>query len=278
MQDDQPVHLVVTQQHIESAFLNRTVTVDFYIPNNIDAANLCLLLINDGQDLQQMNFTHMLQTLLQQNKIEPLICVGLHASHDRKMEYGTAKVLDYEGRGAKAHAHQQFVLNEVLPYLQQTYGYGHFKKFGYAGFSLGGLHALDAVWNYPQIFNLAGVFSGSLWWRSKGLDEGYNEDVDRIMHQQIREGVYQKGLQFYFTTGSLDETADRNNNGIIDSIDDTVALIGELKKLGYDDAAVVYKNYEDGRHDVATWGRAMEPFLLWAFKKVTVANEETESC
>jgi enterochelin esterase-like enzyme len=88
------------------------------------------------------------------------------------------------------------------------------------------------------------------------------------MHQKIRNGKYYSGLQFYFTTGSLDETADRNNNGIIDSIDDTRALIGELKNKGYNtEYDIKYINYEDGKHDVATWGRAMPQFLLWGWGK-----------
>ena len=59
---------------------------------------------------------------------------------------------------------------------------------------------------------------------------------------------------------------DRNENGIIDSIDDTLALIDELVKKGYrngDD--IQYKNYEEGRHDVKTWGSAMPAFLKWGW-------------
>ncbi|MGL6267221.1 MAG: alpha/beta hydrolase, partial [Chitinophagaceae bacterium] len=67
-------------------------------------------------------------------------------------------------------------------------------------------------------------------------------------------------------TGVLDEIADRNNNGIIDSIDDTMDLIGELVKKGYKkEEDIVYLEYEDGRHDVPTWGRAFPAFLKWAF-------------
>jgi enterochelin esterase-like enzyme len=186
------------------------------------------------------------------------------------MEYGTAKVLDYEGRGAKAAAYQQFITEELLPYLHLAYCIEQFVKKGFAGFSLGGLSALDTVWHHPQLFSIAGVFSASLWWRTKHLDDGYNEETDRIMHLQIKEGVFHPGLKFYLTTGSQDETADRNNNGIIDSIDDTLALIAELEKKGYDsEIDIKYINYEDGRHDVATWARAMPAFLLWGWSKVT---------
>ena len=58
---------------------------------------------------------------------------------------------------------------------------------------------------------------------------------------------------------------DRNNNGIIDSIDDTLSLIDDLKSLGYKNDDIAYINYEDGRHDVATWARAMPVFLEWGW-------------
>ena len=59
---------------------------------------------------------------------------------------------------------------------------------------------------------------------------------------------------------------DRNNNGIIDSIDDTLGLIEELEKKGYkNEKDIRYVNYEDGKHDVKTWGRAMPAFLKWGW-------------
>jgi hypothetical protein len=32
---------------------------------------------------------------------------------------------------------------------------------------------------------------------------------------------------------------------------------------------MVYLEFEDGRHDVPTWGRAMPEFLRWGFSKIT---------
>ena len=99
---------------------------------------------------------------------------------------------------------------------------------------MGGLSALDIVWNHPDKFRKAGVFSGSLWWRSVDqTDKDYDDDKHRIMHQVIRNGVYHPGLKFFFQCGNMDETMDRNNNGIIDSIDDTLDLIKELMNKGY---------------------------------------------
>jgi enterochelin esterase family protein len=260
-------NLIVEQRAIASKFLKRYVIVDLYLPKNItQPGNLSLLLINDGQDLEEMKFSSMLNQLIEANEIHPLLCAGIHAGKNRRNEYGTANVLDFEGRGAKAAAYNQFILEELLPFIQSEYAIQQFQQKAFAGFSLGGLTALDMTWNHPETFAVAGVFSGSLWWRTKKLDDGYNEDTDRIMHRQVRDGTFHPGLRFYFTTGSLDEIADRNNNGIIDSIDDTLALIKELKDQGYDpDKDIRYVNYEDGRHDVATWGRAMPAFLLWGW-------------
>lgn len=256
------------EKRIQSVFLKREVTVDVYLPiDMMDASALSLLLINDGQDLPKMNFEKLLNQLFLSNQLAPVLCIGIHAG-DRLMEYGTAHMKDYMGRGAKAFSYQQFLLQELLPFIDIVYSIEQDTHKAIAGFSLGGLSAIDAVWSYPDTFSVAGVFSGSLWWRTKDLNDGYNEETDRIMHQKISSGKYTPGLRFYFTTGSLDETADRNNNGIIDSIDDTLGLIKELEWLGYKNGNdIKYTNYEDGRHDVETWGKAMPQFLLWGWGK-----------
>jgi enterochelin esterase-like enzyme len=142
-------------------------------------------------------------------------------------------------------------------------------KAAYAGFSLGGLSALDMTWNYPDFFRQAGVFSGSLWWRSVDQnDPAYRDDQHRIMQQVIRKGELRPGLRFFFQSGNMDETADRNHNGIIDSIDDTLDLIKELEAKGYDrQKDIHYLELADGKHDIPTWGRAMPNFLRWGFQR-----------
>ena len=263
---DVPGVVLTYKKHIPSLFLGREVLVDIYLPPNLAEANqVSLLLINDGQDLPKFHFDTMLKEMYAENLINPLICVGIHCGKDRRMEYGTVGILDYKGRGIKAGMYKRFVFGELLPFIHQNYYAGNFKEMAYAGFSLGGLSAMDIVWNHPKQFSKVGVFSGSLWWRLKDLEKGYVEETDRIIHKIIREGEYAQGLKFYFTTGSLDEKNDRNNNGIIDSIDDTMELIGELEKKGYNHNDISYVNYDDGRHDVKTWGKAMPEFLKWGW-------------
>ena len=87
------------------------------------------------------------------------------------------------------------------------------------------------------------------------------------MHLQVQKGVLRPWLQFFFECGKLDETADRNNNGIIDAIEDTTDLIAELKKLGYSKDQIFYLELENGRHNAETWKEAFPAFLTWGWGK-----------
>jgi enterochelin esterase-like enzyme len=255
-------HVTVTSECLE-----RDVKAELYLPPSMEHPSaVSLLLVNDGQDLPKMHFKRMLDGLYEADEIRPLLVVGIHAGRDRKHEYGTASTPDYKDRGSRASDYTRFIFRELLPFVRQHTHTHHFRDKSFCGFSLGGLTAMDIVWSHPHEFLHAGVFSGSFWWRSKALDDGYDEDRDRIMHDLIRKGSHAPWLKFFLQTGQLDEKEDRNQNGIIDSIDDTLDLIRELVAKGYDRLEDIrYLELEDGRHDVETWGRAMPVFLRWAF-------------
>ena len=262
--------ILVENAVIDSSFLLREVIIDFYLPRNIpNPSEMSLLLFNDGQDFEKMGFETILENLYATDKIAPVFCVGIHCGPERRMEYGIAETTDYKGRGAKAGLYTSFIFEELLPYIRETYAMPSFKEKAFAGFSLGGLTALDIVWNHPSEFSIAGMFSASLWWRNVDQNDLlYDDDKHRLMHQQIRSGKYAPWLKFFFQCGNMDETKDRNNNGIIDSIDDTLDLIKELVAKGYDrDKDIAYLELPDGAHDVATWGRAMPVFLKWGWGK-----------
>jgi len=269
MSSQKTTNILVERYIITSVYLKREVIVDFYFPpKKVQTSELSLLLINDGQDLVTMHFEEILDELYETDQINDLFCVGIHCSKDRKNEYGTAKYLDYKGRGARAGLYNQFIFKELMPFIRRSLSVISFKEKCFAGFSLGGLNALDIVWNHASEFSKVGVFSGSLWWRDKDQDDiDFNEETDRIMHRQIREDDrFYPWLKFFFEVGTLDETADRNNNGIIDSIDDTVSLIDELVIKGYNrDTDIKFLELNNGRHDVETWAKAFPDFLKWGW-------------
>jgi len=265
----QPDSVVIRRDEtLVSAFLNRPVRLDIILPPGYSAKAAQaypVLYLNDGQDLPRLRMKVVLDSLYRQRAIQPFVVVAIHAG-ERIQEYGIAAEADYLKRGAKAGVYRDFVVRELLPYVQRTYGVSRrAEEAVFAGFSLGGLSAFDLVWNQPQLFGRAGVFSGSFWWRSRALDQGYT-DADRIMHRQVRTTAAPKQVRFWLQTGTLDETSDRDKDGVIDSIDDTLDLVAELERKGFRwGKAVTYVEVKGGRHDPETWGQIMPSFLLWAF-------------
>lgn len=248
---------------VQSVFLSRNVKVDVYEKkSSCPSSPVALLLINDGQDLPAMGFAALLDHHV--HAFCRLICVGVHAGPKRIQEYGVAGFPDFMQRGSGAGAYASFVLKELMPLLHQKTNTAQFDKKFLAGFSLGGLMAFDMAIDHPLQFSAVGVFSGSFWWRSKSLEDGYMEERDRIMHAKLRSTSYHENRNFFLQVGALDEKEDRNKNGIIDAIDDTLGIIDELEKIGYRKGQDIhYLELADGRHDTATWGRAMPAFLRW---------------
>lgn len=260
----------VERIEIDSELLQRVVPVDFYVPDEVEETGIGdLLFINDGQDLITMNFETLLNSVSDQYQLRLPICVGIHCGEDRINEYGIAGFPDHLGRGAKASLYQQFIFEELFPAISINFPGIQIRQRAFAGFSLGGLTAFDLVWNHPGIFNKVGVFSGSLWWRSKDkLAKDYNQDTDRIIHTSVRKGIYHPGLKFFFQCGEKDEAEDRNRNGVIDSIDDTIDLMRELLHKGYKEGRdMKYLQLADGKHDVASWARALPEFFRWGWRK-----------
>jgi enterochelin esterase-like enzyme len=253
---------------LRSTFLDRQVTVTVLLPPGFSGAEKYpLVLFNDGQDFEALQMAETTAALQSGGKIAPCVIAGIHANDARAYEYGTACQPDYAGRGEKAGLTTSFVLEELLPYMAHHY---HTVTNGitYAGCSLGGLMALDAVWNHPEVFSKAGIFSGSLWWRQKALDAGYSE-TDRIMHRQIRDTERFAPLSFWFQCGTWDEYDDRDGDGVIDSIQDTLECIAELERKGYAwGRDIRYIEVNEGMHKPETWAKVLPDFLLWASGRV----------
>jgi predicted alpha/beta superfamily hydrolase len=258
--------LVFKNKNIHSAFLQRNVVYDLILPKDADINRFYpTIYMNDGQDFDQLGALKTIQNHYN-NGGQAFIFVGIHTNERRLSEYGTSFLPDYKNRGNMATDYMNFIVSELQPHIRRETPSSLLAADNtFCGFSLGGLSAIDIVWENPHLFSKAGVFSGSFWWRDKSYEEGYSDDVDRIMHKKIRNSKYKSGLKFWFECGTADETADRNNNGIIDSIEDTLDVIEELKTIGYLTTDIEYVQIEDGEHNFKTWKNVFPAFLQWVF-------------
>jgi iron(III)-enterobactin esterase len=256
--------------NIPSRHLQRGVTVDVFLPPQYAREKKHLyptFYFNDGQDMPRLGMFDTLQRLFSENKLAPCIVVAAYCNDNRMNEYGTARQADYKNRGNKAREYTAFMVDELVPYIRSEFRCApEPSKTIMAGFSLGALSAFDIAWATPSVFGKVGVFSGSLWWRSQAWTSD-DPDGGRIMHDIVAKSTRRDNMKFWFEVGTKDEDCDRNNNGIIDAIDDTVDLIEELCTLGYrPHEDIKYLEIQGGEHNPTTWGAVMPDFLTWALE------------
>ena len=258
----------VKNLNVPSKYLERGVAVDVFLPPNYGRdkrQHFPTIFFNDGQDMPALGMYDTLERLFTEGSLAPCLVVAVHCSADRMNEYGTARQSDYKNRGNRAREYSDFFIHELVPLVRSEFKCrAEPQATTFAGFSLGALSALDISWANPEIFGKVGVFSGSLWWRSREFTEA-DPDGGRIMHDIVQSSDVREGMKFWFEVGTRDENCDRNRNGVIDAIDDTVDLINDLAALGYrPHEDIKYVEIQGGEHNQQTWGAVMPEFLTWA--------------
>ena len=266
-----PNHFQSKFKSIYSHYLDKQISLHFIQSNIKYINNECsLILMNDGQDVEQIDVLNTLNELIQLYVLKPILLVAICTNEDRIKDYGTAYSADFAGRGNRAGLYNKFVMDELIPFIKKETQLNSFLEKSFIGWSLGALSALDIVWNNAHQFNKVGLFSPSLWWRRKSYLNGYTDENDRLMHLQIKFGEVKPWMQLFIECGALDESSDRNKNGIIDSIDDALDLIKLLKSIGFKNHQIHYIELADGKHDLPTWKKVFPLFIKWGYLKKSI--------
>lgn len=256
-------------EKIYSKHLHREVTYRWAAPTDYLASGQSypVLLMNDGQDFDKMRLKRTLATSFVSDKVTPFMYIGIETNENRIQEYGLASSADFKGRGSRAKDYTLFIIKEFIPLLKEKFPLSDkTTDWVYCGMSLGGLSAFDIVYHHAHYFGRVGVFSGSFWWRNKAYIKNDMHDRSRMILDLVKNNQAPSHLKFWFQCGTNDEKADRNNNGIIDAIDDTQDLIMELRKKRYTyPGDITYVEVLGGKHDLPTWGKAFPEFIEWAF-------------
>lgn len=224
------------------------------------------LYVNDGQDQAALHIRETLAKLFQRRQIPPIIVVAVPTNPHRLQEYGTAVCPNAQILGTKAGEYGRFLTTELMPAINQQFRTSHNPaEVGIFGVSLGGLSAFDIAWNHPDLLGIVGVMSGSFWWRA-AEDETQMPPNQLIAPAMVRGTAVKPPLRLWFEAATQDEASDRDGNGVIDAIQDTLELIAELRVLGFiPGAEVVYVEVPGGRHNYDTWAEFFPHFLRWAF-------------
>lgn len=259
-----------THNHVYSKYLQRTVELSILttpLPSNTGLYNL--LLLNDGQDIGKLRVKIIIDSLFDKGLINPVVVVGINAG-DRTQEYGVAEIPDYQHRGTQAGKYSMFIDEELFPQVKRITGVKLFKSTIIAGCSLGGLSALDIALDHPDKIDKAGLFSASFWWRDMdaALKE-YSDQTNRIIINKIHSSHLQPHLKYWFYAGDAEEKGDRDNDGIIDVVDDTQDVIKAIQnKFNTSKGDISFTERKDGIHDYSSWSRVFPQFILWAIGKL----------
>lgn len=243
---------------------SRTITV-YLPPGYTNDREYPLLLAHDGQEMGTWNLAAALAAHHGAGRVTPVVA-AVPANHDRLHEYGTVGRLNHDGLGARAAEFQDFITETVLPLLRHRYQVSRRPAHtAVMGASLGGLSAFDLAWRRPDVFGVAGIFSGSFWWRTRNATAA-EQQASRITHAVVRATAAKPALRLWFQAGTRDEDEDRDGNGVIDAIQDTTELINELAAKGFTPGRdVVYRETDGGLHHPSTWARELPEFLRWAW-------------
>ena len=252
------IDFISAKGSIFSQYLDRWVKFRFLAPADYWKASTTfpVLLMNDGQDFGPMRLEETLSKTFVDKKMRPFLYFGIECNENRIHEYGIASSADFKGRGGRADVYSRFILEEFLPFLKKEFKVSrNGADWVYCGMSLGGLSAFDIAYANPDKFGKIGVFSGSFWWRKKAYVKNDVADRSRMLLDVIKSQTFSRHLKFWLQTGTEDEKADRNGNGVIDAIDDTLDVIKELQAKGYSyPGDISYVEIEGGKHDLPTWG------------------------
>lgn len=248
------------QKHIKLTIISTPVPADKNTFN--------LLLLNDGQDIEKLRVKEITDSLYNKRSLQPLVVVAVHTGN-RMKELGIAGHPGFNNNGSDAAKYAAFVADELYFLIKKKTGVRKFNSITIAGCSLGGLSAFDIAWDHADRINKVGVFSGSFWYRDKDTaTPGYPGDKNRLMLNKIRSSRKQPHLQYWFYAGNEEEKNDRDNDGIIDVIDDTQDLINLIKnKNAAAPADITFKELKGGIHDYSSWSHVFPEFLIWAAGK-----------
>lgn len=214
-----------------------------------------VLYVQDGQNIFERGAygswqAHLkIDRLIARGEIEEVIVVAV--------DHGVGRFQDYvpPEDGGKAHLYAAFLVNELKPWVDQTYR----TRIGpqdtaIMGSSLGGLAAFYIAWNYSYVFGKVASLSGSWWLR---------RFRDRLPFQRRRK------LKVYLDSGDSGPSRD--------CVQHSKALHQILVGLGYQAGSQLrYRVARRHTHTESAWGERTVQALRFLFSATGGRGGEME--
>ena len=248
-------------EQFRSRFLRNQRDLIVYVPPGYDEQpqrRFPVLYLHDGQNLfdratafggQDWNVHGAADYLIQSGAIEPLIIVGIYnTGKSRIYEYTPTKVPKLGGGRADRYA--KFLMQEVMPFVQQQYrALPEPSQTGIGGSSLGGLVSLYIGLKYPQTFGKIAALSPSVWWNQ------------RVILRLAAAADPRPRPRIWLDIGT------REGPKIVPDVEQFRDLL--LKKGWREGQDLHYERVEGAEHNEAAWSQRVGPFLQFLYPAIT---------
>jgi predicted alpha/beta superfamily hydrolase len=240
-----------------SRFLRNQRDLIIYLPpgyNEQPWRRFPVLYLHDGQNLfdratafagQDWNIQGSADYLIQSGAVEPLLIVGIYnTGKSRIYEYTPTKVPKLGGGRADRYA--KFLMQEVMPFVQQQYrALPAPSQTGIGGSSLGGLVSLYFGLKYPQTFGRIAALSPSVWWHQ------------RAIHRFAAAATPEPRPRIWLDIGT------REGPRIVQDVEQLRDIL--LKKGWREGEDLHYARVEGAEHNEAAWSQRVGPLLQFLY-------------
>ncbi|MBU0997073.1 MAG: hypothetical protein KKE16_03400 [Firmicutes bacterium] len=244
---------------------NRKKIIRVFLPHDYHTSGKSyqVLYMMDGQNLMlparnsgySWNVLPSVDRLYQSGEIDGIIIVGIDSDDTyRIIEYSQSidkrtignrlKDLEIEDVKPQGDLFEDFVVNELKPFIDKTYRTIS-DKTGIAGSSCGGNISLYFAVDYPDVFKVVGAFSNAIWMVHETLFpklKSFNFPSDMKIYTDIGR---KEGLRYLF--------GNRKINRI-------------LRSKCINSNQVLYFEQKGATHTELFWQDRFYSFIKWAYK------------
>jgi predicted alpha/beta superfamily hydrolase len=246
-------NVLVLEQQFIIAGLNRSRQIRIYLPPDYDSTNqdYPVLYMHDGQNLFDDSTSYVgewgidesLNQLARESDFR-LIVVGIDNGQEKRMN----ELSPWENKEfgpAEGEQYMKFIVNQIKPYIDNTYRtLSDRDNTAIMGSSMGGLISHYAIYNYPQVFSKAGIFSPSYW---------YSADL----YPYTQQNPVPEDARLFLEIGMKEGNA----------VEDTQKMHDFILSTGHpkDNISIIID--PDGEHTEGSWRKQFVPAIKWLFEQ-----------
>ena len=247
-------NVVVLPEKFEITDLDRSRTIRIYLPPSYETSNkkYPVLYMHDAQNLfddatsyaGEWQVDEILNKLAQDDVLE-LIVVGIDNGSEKRMnELSPWKNKEFgqpEGR-----QYINFIIRQIKPYIDSNYRTLKDKNnTAIMGSSMGGLISHYAIYQYPDIFGKAGIFSPSYW---------FSEEVFSFTKSNSVPG----DTRLFMLVGNKEGKGMAKN---------TKKMYDQILSISHPKENIKAIIDPNGEHNEAFWSKHFEEAVRWLFNK-----------